>query len=137
MTRINCIPPHELSPAHLIAEYRELPRIFGLVRAAISRGETPDDPRNPEEYRLGAGHVRFFYPRLGWLLARQVALVAEMRARGYAPGFDAPQDLIAGIPPEWQADWQPTPEALAQNRARIAARLAEAAARRAGKAPVA
>ena len=137
MTRINCIPPRELSPAHLVAEYRELPRIFGLVRAAIARGESPLDPRNPAEYRLGAGHVRFFYPRLGWLLARQVALVAEMRARGYAPSFGDPESLIASIPSEWLGDWQPTPEALAQNRARIAARLAEAAGRRADRTPLA
>lgn len=60
MTRINCIPPRELSREHLIAEYRELPRIFALVRAAIARGESPDDPRNPTSYTLGAGHVRFF-----------------------------------------------------------------------------
>lgn len=135
MTRINCIPPAELSPAHLIAEYRELPRIFGLVRAAIARGESPGDPRNPTEYRLGAGHVRFFYPRLGWLLARQIALIAEMRARGYAPGFDDPQSLVLGIGVDWLGDWQPDAPALALNRARIADRLAESAAKRAAARP--
>jgi len=31
MTRINCAPKKELSDKHLAAEYRELPRIFGLV----------------------------------------------------------------------------------------------------------
>lgn len=137
MTRINCIPPEELTPAHLVAEYRELPRIFGLVRAAIARGEKPGDPRNPTAYRLGAGHVRFFYPRLGWLLARQIALVAEMRARGYAPSFDRPEVLVEGVGPDWMGHWQPTPEALAENRARIAERLAEAAARRPAKPRVA
>lgn len=133
MTRINCAPPEELTPAHLIAEYRELPRIFGLVRAAIARGEKPEDPRNPSAYRLGAGHVRFFYPRLGWLLSRQIALVAEMRARGYAPSFDHPEVLVEGIGPDWMGLWQPTPEALAENRTRIAERLAVAAARNLAK----
>ncbi len=124
VTRINCIPPDELTRAHLVAEYRELPRIFTLVRAAIARGERPGDPRNPTEYRLGAGHVRFFYPRLGYLAQRQGALVAEMLARGYAPGFTRTDHLLDGIPAEWCAAWQPTPQAMALNRARIAERLA-------------
>ena len=123
MTRINCIPPAELSGQHLVAEYRELPRIFALVRAAIGRGETPGDRRNPPSYTLGTGHVRFFYCRLGYLMRRQVAIIAEMRARGYRPAFDDPTGLIAGIPAEWCEDWEPTPEAIAANRARIAERL--------------
>ena len=125
MTRINCIPPEELSGPHLVAEYRELPRVFALVRAAISRGETADDPRNPCEYTLGRGHVRFFYPRLGYLAQRQAALVAEMQRRGYAPQFTATDSLLDGFPPQWCNNWQPTPQALAINRARIAARIAE------------
>lgn len=131
MTRINCIPPSELTVQHLIAEYRELPRIFGLVRAAIARGEKPTDPRNPAQYRLGAGHVRFFYPRLGWLAKRQASLIAEMRARGFAPQFDDISGLLDAIPSEWQGDWSPDAEAIALNRARIALRLNEAKARKA------
>ncbi len=126
MTRINCIPPQELTGPHLVAEYRELPRIFTLVRAAIARGELPGDPRNPAEYRLGSGHVRFFYPRLGYLARRQAELVAEMLARGYAPGFTRTEHLLDGFPPEWCCDWQPTSDAMALNRARIAERLVDA-----------
>ncbi|AGT07788.1 pyrimidine dimer DNA glycosylase/endonuclease V [Paracoccus aminophilus] len=125
MTRINCIPPEELTGPHLVAEYRELPRIFTLVRAAIARGERPSDPRNPRDYRLGAGHVRFFYPRLGYLAQRQAALVAEMLRRGYAPGFTETAHLLDGIAPEWCQDWEPTAPAQALNRARIAERLAK------------
>ncbi|PRD58418.1 pyrimidine dimer DNA glycosylase/endonuclease V [Phyllobacterium myrsinacearum] len=124
MTRINCIPSSELTGPHLVAEYRELPRVFALVRAAIARGETPDDRRNPSSYTLGTGHVRFFYPRLGYLAKRQAQLVAEMRARGYAPQFADTDQLLAGFPVEWCADWQPTGEAMRINRARIAERLA-------------
>jgi deoxyribonuclease (pyrimidine dimer) len=122
MTRINCIPPRELSREHLIAEYRELPRTFALVRAAIERGETADDPRNPPSYTLGAGHVRFFYCRLGYLVKRQGAIIEEMQSRGYRPAFDDVTALIAEIPMAWRQDWEPTPEAVAANRARIAAR---------------
>ena len=126
MTRINCVPPSELTVQHLVAEYRELPRIFALVRAAIARGERPDDTRNPREYRLGAGHVRFFYPRLLFLAKRQASLVTEMQARGYRPNFTDATSLIAGIPAEWCNDWQPSQAALAVNRARIAERMASA-----------
>lgn len=119
MTRINCIPPNELTGQHLVAEYRELPRIFALARAAIMRGEKPDDPRNPLEYRLGTGHVRFFYCRLGYLAKRQASLVNEMKTRGYKPQFDNISALLDGIPPEWRQDWIPTPEAIALNKARI------------------
>ena len=123
MTRINCVPPAELATPHLVAEYRELPRVFGLVRAAIARGERPDDPRNPTGYRLGAGHVRFFYRRLGYLARRQGLLVREMQARGHVPRFTDPSGLLDGIPEGWREDWTPLPEALALNRARLAERL--------------
>ncbi|KFH18411.1 endonuclease V [Brucella abortus] len=119
MTRINCVPPSELHRAHLVAEYRELPRVFGLVRAAVLRGERPDDPRNPASYRLGPGHVRFFYPRLGYLLRRQRELVAEMLARGYRPSHDGVDGLADGIGSDWQGDWTPTEEALEANRQRL------------------
>ena len=122
MTRINCIAPSELSREHLIAEYRELPRIFGLVRAAIARGEVPEDARNPARYTLGPGHVRFFYRRLGYLVKRQAAIIGEMRARGYRPSFGDPSGLADGIPETWCADWEPTAEAIALNLARIAER---------------
>lgn len=125
MTRINCIPPSELSGPHLVAEYRELPRVFALVRAAIARGEAPDDPRNPRDYTLGRGHVRFFYARLGYLAQRQAALVAEMKARGYAPQFTQTESLLDGFPPSWCNDWQPTAQAMAINRARIAERQSQ------------
>jgi deoxyribonuclease (pyrimidine dimer) len=117
MTRINVVPPAELSRQHLVAEYRELPRIFNLVRAAIKRGERPCDPRNPPEYTLGRGHVRFFYPRLGYLAKRQGQLVVEMQRRGYSPQF-VTQDLN-DIPLEWFDGYTVTPQALAINRARI------------------
>jgi deoxyribonuclease (pyrimidine dimer) len=123
MTRINCIPPAELTSRHLVAEYRELPRIFALVRAAIARGETPDDPRNPPDYRLGTGHVRFFYCRLGYLAKRQAALVGEMQSRGFKPTFTDPSGLLLGIPAVWCGDWEPSEAAISANRARIAERL--------------
>lgn len=118
MTRINCVPPAELCGKHLVAEYRELPRVFASVRGAIARQERP---ASGDRYTLGKGHVRFFYTRLAWLAARQAALIAEMLRRGYHPSFGAPS--LDGFPPEWCGDWQPDAEALRLNRERIAARM--------------
>jgi hypothetical protein len=126
ITRINCAPVEELTRQHLVAEYRELPRIFNLVRAAVERGERPDDKRNPRQYTLGAGHCRFFYPRLGWLKERQRALVAEMQRRGYNPAFTDVDDLDDGIPGEWLGWWTPGAADLMINRARISERLGSA-----------
>ena len=122
MTRINVIPPSELSRQHLGAEYRELPRIFGLVRKAILRGEAPDRNAIPA-YTLGKGHVRFFYPLLGYLADRQATIVSEMLARGYSPSHvDCLRALHADIPEAWWGSWQPSYAAEAINRARIAER---------------
>lgn len=126
MTRINCISPSELTGPHLVAEYRELGRVFGLVRKAIERGERPTDKRNPTAYTLGTGHVRFFYPRLGYLADRHLALVDEMRDRGYKPMFtDDLAEVHKSIPREWWNDWTPDADAIAINRARIAERLSK------------
>lgn len=123
MTRINCVPVDQLTGKHLIAEYRELPRVFGLVAKAIQRGETPDDKRNPERYTLGAGHVRFFYPRLMFLCRRFHQLADEMIARGYAPKHRSLPPVAREIPGLWWGDWHPTTDDLSINRARIAERL--------------
>lgn len=122
MTRINCIAPSRLSRAHLVAEYRELPRIFALARAAIARGEDVDDNRNPREYTLGRGHVRFFHVRLGFLAKRQATLINEMIARGYAPTFRETAHLLDGIPPSRCGYWEPDERAIALNLSRIAER---------------
>lgn len=118
MTRINLVPPSELSRQHLIAEYRELPRIFGLVRKAIERGEKPDDKRNPKAYTLGTGHCRFFYNKLHFIQMRQYAVISEMVKRGYDPKYRT-VDFLNDIRDPWKKKYIPTEEALAINRARI------------------
>lgn len=99
---------------HLVAEYRELPRVFPLAIRALSRGDTS----GPSEYTLGTGHVRFFYKRLGYLTNRFNLLVTEMERRGYKPQFKrAPV-----APPELMGDWEPTQAAIEVNRMRISER---------------
>lgn len=124
MTRINCIPPSELTGPHLVAEYRELPRIFGMVRGVVERGTT--DPALcviPSTYRMGTGHMKFFTDKLGYLVKRQKALIAEMQARGYQPNHLDPDSLLVGIPEAYHGDWEPDEAAIAISRARIEERL--------------
>lgn len=119
MTRINCVPPAELSRQHLLAEYRELPRVFALAEKAYHKAGAISAP---VAYTLGAGHVKFFYPRLAYCTRRFAELRSEMLLRGYAPKYDAPPQVRVG--PEWWQDWEPDAHALAINRQRISERTA-------------
>jgi deoxyribonuclease (pyrimidine dimer) len=112
MTRINVIPPEDLTDQHLIAEYRELPRVFALARHLAPREVVPT-------YRLGSGHVKFFYPLTGWLAARQAAIIAECFDRQFEIQHTSPPDPVPGL----DGDWTPTPEARAENIARLRAKL--------------
>ena len=123
MTRINCVPVEELTDKHLGAEYRELPRLFGQIQKAIERGELPDDPRNPTQYKLGKGHTRFFYNKVGWLYDRYDDIVKECHRRGRKVTFPKPPATVWDIPDEWWGTWITTKEALALNRQRIKERL--------------
>lgn len=127
MTRINCIPVAELTRQHLLAEYRELPRVFGLVRRYQAKGGDPAQLRlhgQPKEYVLGKGHVLFFYDRLSWLAQRHTQLVLEMTLRHYKPTFiEAMNVSHSDLARHWWNEWEPTPGAIAINRARITDRL--------------
>src|SRR5689334_5274311 len=116
MTRINLLHPKELHDQHLSGEYYELPRVFGLARKAIGRGESPDNPRYHAGYVRGRGHVLFFYPRLLFLANRQQRIVREMIRRGFDPKYRDGFDL-SDYPEEWCRDWKPSPAAIAINSA--------------------
>ena len=122
VTRINCVPVFELHGKHLVAEYRELPRIYALSYKAHKRGEQPED--HPDDYRLGKGHVKFFYSRLLYVRARQAELIAEMLRRGFRPTFLTLPDLDLW-PRSWQRNWEPEPRHHEINWQRIKENLSE------------
>jgi deoxyribonuclease (pyrimidine dimer) len=124
MTRINCVDPKSLHYKHLIAEYRELPRIFTLVQAIQNKGLGPSDLDLPLTYRLGTGHVRFFYNKLGWLKRRQKLLTKEIKRRGYKLSYDS-STLGNGLRKDWFGDWKPTYIDRIRNIKRINQRLKE------------
>lgn len=114
MTRINVVPPSELCDKHLLAEYRELPRVFALARPC---------PDAPKEYVLGAGHVKFFYDKLVFLAWRFSKLVQECKKRGFNVQFETIPANRVNV--SLLNDYTPTPEAIALNRARINERLTQ------------
>jgi deoxyribonuclease (pyrimidine dimer) len=79
MTRINVsIPPKELTNKHLIAEHREIKRIPNIVasgRAVLKN--------IPDEFKLGTGHVKFFYNKLEYLRKRYEELYQECLNRNF------------------------------------------------------
>ena len=96
MTRINVgIPPTELVNQHLIAEHREIKRIPNC----IAKGKYNMDGI-PDKFKLGIGHVKFFYNKLLYLKNRYISLYNECIKRGfnvqnYINAWDnVPQELM-------------------------------------------
>lgn len=126
MTRINVVPPAELVNKHLMAEYRELPRIFTDVRKRIAKGQQPADIQRPDRYKLGAGHCLFFVTRCGWLLERYQQLCGELLERGYNLNLELFNDICDAaelLPTQWRGAYQPDADAMQINRQRIKERL--------------
>jgi deoxyribonuclease (pyrimidine dimer) len=136
MTRINVVPVTELTDKHLLAEYRELPRVFELAwkwDIKCRAGKHAEDI--PDEYVLGSGHVRFFYNKLLFCFNRQFDLYGECLRRGFKVQYN-PEKSRADFmkaPRRLFNDYTPTRHALRINRERIATRLSEAAERRTAK----
>lgn len=125
MTRINTIPVSELERQHLIAEYREIGRIFDVACKAELRGYTPESYKIPAEFCLGAGHVKFFTDKLIFIEKRFTDLVNEMINRGYKPKFTSLSSKARPKNPGWYNDWQPTIQSQTLIRSRIAERLSK------------
>lgn len=85
MTRINsAIPPANLCDQHLLAEYRELPRISALAWKWYNR---KNKTKIPEDFRLGTGHVSFFYDKGEFLNNRFNTIVDVLEGRGFVLQF--------------------------------------------------
>lgn len=102
MTRINVgVSPSELTDKHLIAEHREIKRIPNCIR----KGKYSMSGQ-PLTFKLGAGHVKFFYDKLNYLKRRYLSLYDECIRRGfkvqsYLESFDE-------IPEKLMGDYTPT-----------------------------
>lgn len=88
MTRINsAIPPKHLCDQHLLAEYRELPRISTLAWKRYHSAGKKLPERGPEKFTLGNGHMTFFTYLGKFCQERFNQIVAEMQRRGFKPNY--------------------------------------------------
>ena len=102
MTRINVgIQPVELSNQHLIAEHREIKRIPNC----IAKGKYNMDGI-PDKFKLGTGHVKFFYNKLLYLKNRYISLYNECIKRGF--NVQNYIDAWDNIPQELMNDYKAT-----------------------------
>lgn len=128
MTRINLVEPSQLTDKHLIAEYKEITRPFGKMKKRLAAENPPTDI--PPVYILGKGHETFFFDKLKWLYGRYQKLFNEMLRRGFWPDkglYKAVCDdmyFSFHLTKYWN-DYQPTPEEIYRNMARLANRQAE------------
>jgi deoxyribonuclease (pyrimidine dimer) len=137
MTRINLVPPEELTDQHLFAEFREIKMIpWALARSiqAAFRGYSYAYPRHeamnlacahvirsiPPEFTLNKGHVKFFYDKGKYLRERYELIKAELDRRGVnydkSSDFDPEGIMLAGL---WSGSYNPTEQALKIIRTRI------------------
>lgn len=135
MTRINLVEPKQLLSKHLMAEYRELPRVFTALKKSHAKSMFSYDHGLPASYVLGRGHVKFFYNKLNFLSNRYEHLHEELLSRGYNLDksiyysnlelanrlyFSEMNSKGARIFDDCQIDnWRPSPEEVYLNMARI------------------
>ena len=127
MTRINCVPPSMLSDQHLLASWKEYPRIITAVEKLIEKGKTVDDVDIPEKYTFGAGHCKFFYDKLGTLYLSINDVYSAMRNRGMNPKESIMKSIHermfkGNIDRSWRGIWVPDKQDIYINMARLVER---------------
>lgn len=120
MTRINLIDVKELSDQHLLAEYRELPRV--IKQEHIYIGDAPD------RYVLGKGHVKWAVKHGNFCLTRYFYICEEMKYRGFKVNY--PYEDLAKIAEDKQITWYtknyfPTENDIKLSRDRIIEKISQ------------
>ena len=123
MTRINVIPPSELTDQHLMAEYRELPMVMGSLKRTLSSKAGWLLSKVPKQYTLNSGHVYFFTNKKSFLQKRFNELIAELKYRDYNinPSLRIIDWSVFDTVP--QIDWEPTDHCKKINVDRIKERI--------------
>lgn len=102
MTRVNVgISVKELPKKLLLAEHREIKRIPNMVsEGRVSFVGIPD------KFTLGAGHVKFFYNKLGYIQKRYEEIYQECILRGCDVQYYG--DVFSKIDSKLMNDYIPT-----------------------------
>tara|TARA_B110001454_G_scaffold188806_1_gene187016 strand:- start:116 stop:529 length:414 start_codon:yes stop_codon:yes gene_type:complete len=86
VTRINLVPPEELSDQHLVAEYREIFMIGSSLQRSLRSPNWEKTKKSiPKQFTLNKGHVKFFYDKGKYLSERYDELIKEMKRRQMSP----------------------------------------------------
>lgn len=129
MTRINLVPVQELMDQHLFAEFREIKMVpKSLARSIRAHGIHGVLISIPHKFVLGKGHVSFFYDKGAYLGRRYVQIREELDRRGINFNREAlldPDGVYLRHAAHFFGSYEPTEEALALIRARIAERIAK------------
>lgn len=122
MTRINVLPPELLSDEHLRGEYHEMTRPISKVEKAIAKGKSPSDYKISPVWKLGKGHETFYFDKMSYLRDRYVSVARVMSSRGFSINMEAYENNLSRIdslPDEWKGNYEPTPEDMYWNMARV------------------
>tara|TARA_R110002050_G_C8609028_1_gene486315 strand:+ start:79 stop:495 length:417 start_codon:yes stop_codon:yes gene_type:complete len=104
MTRISAsVKPQELCDQMLIAEHREIIRIPNTIKSGKAIVKNI-----PESFRLGTGHVKFFYNKLDYLRCRYFELHKECLERGFNVADFS--ESFNGLPKHLDNYWEETKE---------------------------
>lgn len=107
MTRINSnLNPEILFDQHLMAEYRELPMVYGsLTRSLRTQSVDKILSKIPRTFTLNKGHVTFFYDKLLFLEKRYERLKNHLIDRGFKLNENRNRYDINLFPKEFLNDW--------------------------------
>jgi len=119
MTRISSsIKPIELCDKMLIAEHREIIRIPNTIKSGKAK---VDLSTIPLDFKLGSGHVIFFYNKLKYLHNRYLQLYKECIDRGF--DIQDYSNCFLDLPTNLYKDWEETEETRRVVKERINKRL--------------
>lgn len=124
MTRINLVDVTTMADQHLMAEYRELPRIVNEWKVKCNNIKFYQGI--PNKFCLGTGHVRFFRNKIRFLIQRYSLIVQELIKRNFKlQQQDMRDSVITNLLAidEHQVDWFPTKEDIKISQARINEKL--------------
>lgn len=119
MTRVNAhIPPYVLSDQHLMAEHREIVR---LAKQSHTYWTWSKREPLPESFRMGTGHVRYFFDKIDYIADRYTLLYEECLARGF--NVQDYSEAFANPHPNAVGNYKPNAETIKTTQSIIFARL--------------
>lgn len=119
VTRINLVDPKVLSDQHLFAEWREMPRVATELRKRLVKGPFV---QTLDSYRMGTGHMLFFYDKMGFLEKRYRKIVRELKRRNYS--FTEYEDNpFSGFDEQYSKPYRPSIEEVNTSKKRLVEKL--------------